>query len=121
MRETYVILETARLAKIKNFNWTTNKCYDVENNYNLVNAGYNANIDSRVGNLSAPTQSVLQKWLREKHNQQIYCYSSTLRNGKWGDYVVYVNGYALNDARDEEFQTYEDALEIGLCYALNKI
>jgi len=69
----------------------------------------------------APTQSLLQKWLREKYNMQVFCYSHTLKNGKYGDYVISFNGIYLNDARDEEFQTYEEALEVGLQYALNRI
>jgi len=34
---------------------------------------------------------------------------------------VYINGIAQNDARDEEYQTYEDAMELGLQNALKMI
>lgn len=71
---------------------------------------------------AAPTQSLLQRWFREVHNIQVYCYSNT-KNGEgvYRDYVVNVNGNAINDARDEEFQTYEDALELGLQLVLEMI
>jgi hypothetical protein len=69
-----------------------------------------------------PTQSVLQRWLREVHNIQVYCYSHTKNgNGVYRDYVVRVNETPINDARDEEFQTYEEAMEIGLQHALEMI
>jgi hypothetical protein len=39
-------------------------------------------------------------------------------DGKYRDYVVHINDKDINDARDEEFQTYEEALEMGLQVAL---
>lgn len=69
-----------------------------------------------------PTQSLVQKWLREVHNIQVYCRSHTKNGeGKYRDYVAYVNEEIINDARDEEYQTYEEALEVGLRYALEMI
>ena len=70
---------------------------------------------------SAPTQSLLQKWLREIHGIQVYVYSSTIRLGKYSDYVIHINEKSLNDARDEEYQIYEDAFEVGLREALKII
>lgn len=79
------------------------------------------------------SQSILQTWLRDKHGIQVYAYSSTLIGTKlteklkrWGDYVAFVkytNGLttAVNDPRDQEHQTYEEALEAGLYFALEKI
>lgn len=72
--------------------------------------------------LFAPTQARLQRWLREKHNIQVYVHSHTKNgDGIYRDYVVYVNELTINDARDEEFQTYESALEVGLQTALEMI
>lgn len=69
-----------------------------------------------------PTQAVLARWLREAHNIQVYVNSQTKDgNGKYRDYVAHVNNREINDARDEEFQTYEEALEVGLVIALGDI
>jgi len=77
---------------------------------------------------AAPTQSLLAKYLRDFHDIQVYAYSHTIHDphppmgtAKYRDYVVYVNEKAINDARDEEYQTYEAALEAGLKYALNTL
>ena len=84
-----------------------------------------------------PTQSVLARWLRDIHGIQVYAVSGTLSGTvdgarKYKDYVAHVCvassrdnevgrvvKTAINDARDEEFQTYEEAMEVGLQYALN--
>jgi len=67
----------------------------------------------------------LAKWLRDTHNTQVYAYSHTIStiNGikRFKDYVVYINNIALNDARDEQFDTYEKALDYGLRTALIRI
>jgi hypothetical protein len=68
---------------------------------------------------SAPTQSLLARWLREVHNIQVYVYSHTKdANGKYRDYIANINGKEINDPRDSEFQTYEEAMEFGLYVAL---
>ncbi|HLO91550.1 MAG TPA: hypothetical protein VK172_10340 [Lentimicrobium sp.] len=71
---------------------------------------------------SKPSQSFLAKLLRDLWKLQVYAYSSTKNGvGNWRDYVAYINGEAQNDARDEEFQTYESAMEYGLRKALLKL
>ena len=68
------------------------------------------------------TQSLLAKWLREEHNIQVYVCSQTVNGlGIYRDYVAYVNGSQVNDSRDEEYQTYEEAMEFGLYKALKKL
>jgi hypothetical protein len=71
---------------------------------------------------AAPSQSIVAKWLREVWNIQVYCCSHT-KNGKgiYIDYVVRVNETPINDARDGEYQTYEEAMEVGLQRALTMI
>ncbi len=64
-----------------------------------------------------PTQSLLQRWLREVHKIDITLISL---NGKFLKSVrprpSLVNSYNLND-----LGTYEEVLEIALVEALNKI
>jgi len=74
------------------------------------------------GYIAAPEQSLLQKWLREKHNIQIvivpFAIDSTNENSecKYHLYVNYKQFYAfINlDKNDVTYDSYEEALEIGL-------
>lgn len=134
LTEPIINFEIAKLAKEKGFPQV--RMFDIHHHYNEY-----GNVDGTVlyakdyikekklrgikcfmDWYAAPTQSLLAKWLREVHNLQVYCYSNT-HNSKceWRDYVVYINMVALNDARDEEFQSYEEAFEIGLQVALERI
>ena len=140
--EQVVSFETAKLAEEKGFvdiigtfrgkSYYTHKgelngnIIDSTKEYSeLRKSGMSAvdvNKNNKFNPISAPTQSLLQKWLREQHNLQVYAYSSTKHTDvEYCDYVVYVNGMALNDARDEEYDKYEDALEFGLQEALKLI
>ena len=140
MKGIFVNIDTAKLAKEKKFHYELNSCFveyirTVESDnpsfamtkgYVEIESGYFVNDHFDLSNKNyicygRPTQSLLQTWLRNEHDVQVYAYSHTKKNGKWGDYVVYVDNTAINDARDEEFQTYEDALEIGLQHALTKL
>lgn len=62
------------------------------------------------------TQSLLQKWLREKHNVHIWVFPLSLNNYQYnyfkdGGYTFGVSGHT----------TYEEALEIGLRQGLTLI
>lgn len=78
---------------------------------------------------SAPTQSLLQKWLREVHeiNVFIYCYGfgyyPTHDNIHLPtDKVKYVDRrWNTQNSLNLGFETYEQALEIGLQEALKLI
>lgn len=66
---------------------------------------------------SAPTQSLLQKWLRETHRIYVLADMGITRNYHWkyftdSDSFVYPKG---------NFKTYEEALEKGLQEALKLI
>lgn len=103
--------EVAKLAKEKGLDVPTNFCY--EQNGCLV----------RCGSIAAPTQSLLQRWLREEKNIHIAVFPN-LRNSYEYDWIVYIKGKecwlptysALND-----FDTYELALEDALKYALENL
>lgn len=118
MQEELVTLETAQLAQAKGFNVFTDMEY--------LNSG---KVSERIKcspnrDCSAPTQALLQKWLREKHTivinvthkpfNQSYGFSIT---GKFqeGDQGV------LQSYNFTKYDTYELALEAGLLAALNYI
>jgi hypothetical protein len=130
MEDKRVTFETAKLAKEKGFNVVQRygmeaSLYNKKGehtyyaNYGFMYSGLSD------GYISAPTQSLLQKWLREIHGIQVYVSSHTVKSTNmmqiYRDYVAYLNSNALNDARDEEYQTYEAALEFGLKEALKHV
>lgn len=113
---------TARLARKCGFNEGCEYIWGEFDGYVGLHYLENCNKTNADCWFSAPTQSLLQRWLREEHGIQVYAYSSTKNiEEKYRDYVVYINGIAQNDARDEEYQTYEDAMELGLQNALKII
>ena len=74
---------------------------------------------------SAPTQSLLQKWLREKHNIQINIFAEWNKKRNkvtFCNYIISLEGnmaglhYVMSG-----FDTYEEALEAGLLEALKLI
>ena len=153
MKEQLVNFETAKLAKEKGFEEFVSYCYledgELYGTYSLMNEDDSAFIDIMDGNelenhnssnfdrYSAPTQSLLQKWLREKYKTDIiiivnYNQHKQIKTYRCG--IVYIK--QLSDRqlietffiRPEgekflfiEFSTYEEALEKGLQEALKLI
>jgi len=117
MKEEIITFETAKLAKKKGFTWDVKEAYYAskdelskimrEECWN----GYPVNTEDEAY-LAAPTQSLLQRWLREVHNIFIeinvnYCYT-----------VYYKDELELESS---EYTSYEAALEYSLIEALKLI
>jgi len=67
-----------------------------------------------------PTQSILQKWLREEHNLEVNAYGVRYTGDISVTYYTYsVNG--VTQLRAYKCDTYENALEAGLLEALKSI
>ena len=80
--------------------------------------------EDRFGQCKSISQSLLQKWLREKYNQHIYLFP--LDNGKWGfennSISINLDHIFINYMYEgKEYNSYEEALEVGLQEALNFI
>ena len=69
-------------------------------------------------NYVAPTQSLLQKWLREKHD--IHITITSISQESW-QYHIQKPKDKLGDNYEEDFENYEEALEVGLQEALKLI
>jgi len=71
--------------------------------------------------ISAPSLYMLKSWLLKNHNIKVSADSSTI-NGKkeWVDWYCSVNNSSIIDHRDG-LDSYEEALEVGLFEALNRI
>lgn len=114
MKENLIAAETIKLAMEKNFIETT-----AEDGDEVV--------------FTVPTQALLQKWLREKHKIIVTVFYDENINGDWHFKILF--GYSVNEDEDEyyeyeelfilrsenNFETYEYALEMGLQTALELI
>jgi len=140
MDEQLISFETAKLAKEKGFD---EFCLNIYNNIGELEDSFdleeelefmtkatelrnsllckNTQYDDNTW-ISAPTQSLLQKWLREKHNVEFvikpFRDSSLNKTTYVADPINIITG---RTARIKRCDTYEEALEKGLQEALKLI
>lgn len=117
MKDQLVSFEVAKLAKEKGF-IDHNECYFFDNEGNEVVNYYVNNYNKRSTLIARPTQSLLQKWLREKHNLHIAIHPKILMDNSTV-YFAYL-GKPKYDF-DNLFETYEEALEDQLLIRLKDI
>ena len=130
MEEQLITFETAKLAKDKGFKEFSYACYKedgiLENLNNIWHYGceggmeldewfYDYNNYKHKKLISAPTQSLLQKWLREEYSIQVMV---TSHNHAW---VAIVENAFTPYKWINNFNSYENALEQGLLEALKLI
>ena len=118
MKEQLIKFETAELAKKKGFEINSNGSYDLTN-------GVKLDVNHVIGHIhckdtcSIATQSLLQKWLREKHNIHIAVVSSF--TGNWAAWLYSLKPYGQILDDEIDYESYENALEKGLFEALKLI
>jgi hypothetical protein len=119
MEEQLITIKTAKLAKEKGFDELCNNYYAGSDTiYKSKENGIHNSFLFAVLSCTAPTQSLLQKWLREKYDIHI---GIEPYGDNTYDYVL-VSELIESDSDDEySFATYEDALEAALYEALNLI
>ena len=118
LKEKLISFETAKLAKEKGFHISSRgegMGKRVFINGELVNT-----IFSSKDRIHAPTQSLLQKWLREVHEISIKIDDFYTNSRVRFDYNICELG-SQEDNPVGIFETYEEALEIGLQEALKLI
>jgi len=131
MKEVIISFETAKLAKEKKFDIPTLHCYEWVKNHGVTvckneqTKGSLDNWNNHTGeengyNLifySAPTQSLLQKWLRDVYQLHITVFYTSENK-----YEYSVGGNDKSSMHHELvmdlFDSYEEALEKGLEYCL---
>lgn len=115
-----VSFETAKLAKEKGFDVQTFDWYDYTGNYHKGFYPHELHECPRYKEYYAPTQSLLQRWLRDKKNIDIAIVP--LFTGVYA-YIVY--NIHCRDNRVENtnagYAAYELALEDALKYALENL
>ena len=119
--------EVAKLAKEKGFNVQTFDWYDYVGNYNKGFIPHKLHECPRYKEYYAPSQSLLQRWLREEKGivVEVMCLPTTRTSSKyeykrhlfWGSDGHYLEG----EYGDDIFDTYELALEDALKYALENL
>lgn len=138
MREQIISFETAKLAKLKGFDWHTLESYTEEetlDDYGVEGGYYPYNTEQGGTNYAASTQSLLQKWLREVHRIHVIIkpwinidhddrYTATLLRdgveGKWDPKCKDRDTLEESPFNFEE-DTFEEALELALLRALRLI
>ncbi len=125
MKEQIISFDTAKLAKEKGFDWQVRNYFRItsiskpieEDRCTMQNI--NAMKDSSI--FSRPTQSLLQRWLREKHKIHIDLWYNDLTN-KWRCECLYLLPLMeVLSVNCNEHPTYEEALEEGLQEGLKLI
>lgn len=139
MKEDLITYKTALLAKEKGFDEITEFWWEIGsgdiNDGNKTpclysspgNSLQNSTLmkeykyqDIRCGEFSAPTQALLQKWLREKHKihvqPQKFFHNKGFKIGK-----ILISESSYNGPHGGKFDNYEEALEYGLKEALKLI
>lgn len=123
MQEDVIKFKTAKLAQEKGYvgNSYSYHGYDSDGKLCYNRRQYNDNVNFRkTGIYAAPTQSLLQKWLREVHSLRV-----EVSYDAWGS-LTYDYQITTSDKRDhiesiDAFHTHEEALEEGLQVALDRI
>ena len=122
MTEQLISFKTAKLAKEKGLPQDNFYFEDYEARvpfYGLDNE-LNKGDEDRFGQCKSISQSLLQKWLREKYDIDVII--NTYRNQNQKYYKYFISEKSKNVIKSEEYyNTYEDALEIGLQEALKLI
>ncbi len=134
MNEQLITFEVAKLAKEKGFAEVCSHAYseyhggvvrflDLFEEYNGDHDGWcNTDTNISAGNyITAPTQSLLQKWLREVHNLHVNPYFEG-EAGEKAIYSLFIHQGCDNRIKvKQSFPTYESALEQGLIETLKLI
>jgi len=124
MQEELITFETAKLAKEKGFNEKVYREYDksgylrcTSKSADVVLGPYEELLKSTE--YPAPTQSLLQRWLREVHKINIVIQYWT--GPKPHKPVLHYRTTVNENFFGEHYVTYEEALEEGLFEALNLV
>lgn len=126
IHEEICTYEVCKLAKEKGFNVQTVDWYDYTGNYNKGFIPHKLHECPRYKEYYAPSQSLLQRWLREEKRvvfgispmQEMDCEELGWRATI---YKVDEDGYGLSWKEELYYNTYELVLENALKYALENL
>ena len=113
-----ITLNTAKLAKEKGFDEYTKDSFNYLGNLILNMSCVNSN-KGDADFVSAPTQSLLARWLREKHC--IYVSIYPIKDTWEGDVRILDKKYNVSKIDIPVCSSYEEAMEAGLQHAFTLI
>ena len=128
IKEEYISLETAKIAREKGFNeliytlykngeFKINKSHTLSHFYQKIN-----NKGMTDNCCSAPTQSFLARWLRENHEIHVDITFWNFNDSHYCEYTYNITRPLENLTKKVLwFDTYEDAMENGLQEALLRL
>jgi len=119
MEDTLARYSTAKLAEQKGFDWECYKVYVKGHKEAYWEDALPFDLEDEK-KIPAPTQSLLQKWLREKHeiHLRVTPWVGDDNRTKY-DYDMYSDLVQEEHLEDEECDKYEHSLENGLVAGLN--
>lgn len=130
MKEEIISFKVAKLAKEKGFDkvWCNNiYCVgfnDLQEDKEIIECDWRNNVNGQFHLALAPTQSLLQKWLREKYNIYVSAIPfNDVEAGQilWDNEIIDVNDDWNRFSDYTYYHSYEEALEAGLREALKLI
>ena len=125
IHEEICTYEVCKLAKEKGVDVQTFDWYDYTGNYHKGFIPHELHECPRYKEYYAPTQSLLQRWLREEKGIHIsveYEWVEGIDDWTFWAYIKKINNAkVVNDAIKSGFNTYEFALEDALKYALENL
>jgi hypothetical protein len=134
LKEQLIEFKTAKLAKEKGFDVECNSYYieTLEHELYIPREGlttfpahkprvltFNPLEPYHINHGYAPTQSLLQKWLRDVHGIDVYCVPTI--HPQEGEPTYWHHNFINDGLKEALIGTYEDILERGLQRALKLI
>lgn len=127
IEEAYVSFETAKLLKEKGFDALCTTFYYVDTPTGKVihqfqndeNEVHYVDINEYPCAILAPTQSLVMRWLREIYKLHITIFSSSQES--WMYRITKQHQKFEDGEYDEDFVTYEDAVEAAIKFCLEKL
>ena len=122
MENKRVSFETAKLAKQKGFDfYDTGGYYHINEGYSLGYAFCFSDVNEQTDDcLLCPDQSLLQKWLREKH-QLFICVKHKITGSIEEPIVEFTYNGNDGEWNNIYYKTYEIALEVALFECLQRV
>ena len=123
MNEQLVKFETAKLAKEKEFKLALSSDNLYFNDKGIVHNYHWFNSEELVNYIDAPTQSLLQKWLRDIHNIHIEIFLSIEKpyNVYYFRFMEVGKYFTLSYDNIPDNTKYEEVLELALIETLKKL
>lgn len=123
IHEEICTYEVCKLAKEKGFDVQTFDWYDYTGNYHKGFIPHELHECPRYKEYYAPTQSLLQRWLREEKKIEVYVrhFEETNKYPHHFAHIITDDRGVTSEISNNMFDTYELALEDALKYALENL